>query len=251
MACDALSRTAIIEAGDRVLSIVSTLRDKARGLFHAVMLFQKECVSCGACELEMVRDSWCRCRACGEKFDPTVRFQSCIECDAPLILKRHHYWCPQCKQPVRSRFCFDEAVFDPAYFREMMRESRERKREEVERIREMLATSRSSTYFPEDAPVLDDPEGMDAALSCFLGLALEGIDSAEATGVPAFAFDLYRDHILGLVSGCVVDFDGISTLIADSRLDRIFRFIAVIFMDQAGEVWIEQDEGGRIRLVGT
>ena len=240
----------MIEAGDQVLCRVSALRSKARALFYAVMLFQRECISCGMCDLEMIRDGWCRCKACGAEFDPTLRFQFCAECDTALVLKRRHYWCPQCDQPVKSLFCLDTAVFDPTYFRDMMRESRERKKEEVNRIREMLAISRSSTYFPEEAPMLDDPNGMDAALSHFLGLATDSCE-AGTDDAPLFDMDRYRHHIQELVPGCVVDFDGVSCLVDDVRLDRVFRFIAVVFMDHAGELRIEQGARGRISLVGT
>ncbi len=250
MARDALSRTAMIEAGDQVLCRVSDLRGKARRLFYAVMLFQRECVSCGASSLDMVRDGWCRCRACGEEFDATLRFQCCAECDTALVLKRRHYWCPRCCRPVNSIFCLDTAVFDPAYFREMMRESRERKREEIERISEMLATCRSSTYFPEDPPILDDPDDMEMALSHFLGLSVD-TGAADTFRAPPFDLDLYRRHVRELVPGCVVDFEGVSALVDDIRLDRVFRFIAVVFMDHAGELRIEQESGGRITLVGT
>jgi hypothetical protein len=67
---------------------------------------------------------------------------------------------------------------------------------------------------------------------------------------PAFDMDLYRRHILPLVQGCTVNFDGISTLVQDARLDRVFRFIAVVFMDQEGLLEIQQEAGGRIRLNG-
>ena len=250
MTADALSRTAMVEAGDRILNRVSELRDQARRLYYAVMLFQRECVSCGACALEMLRDSWCRCRTCGGEFDPTPCFQRCPDCDSTLMLKRMHYWCPQCRTTVRSRFCFDEAIFDPAYFREMMRESRERKREAVERMREMLASCRSSTYFPTDPPIPDDADAMDAALSHFLGMPID-VAAENAPDLPPFDLDAYRHHLLGLVPGCVVDFEGVSRVIAEPRLDRIYRFIAAIFMDHAGELRIEQDADGGIALVGT
>lgn len=83
----------MIMAGDRVLDRIGILRNKARKLFYAIMLFQQECSSCGHCELQMVRDSWCRCRCCGREFDPTLEFQRCNECDTALVLKRTHYWC--------------------------------------------------------------------------------------------------------------------------------------------------------------
>ena len=82
------------------------------------------------------------------------------------------------------------------------------------------------------------------------GLTVEASE-ADAVGSPSFDLDHYRHHILDLVPGCVVDFEGISRLIGEPRLDRVYRFIAVIFMDHAGELCIEQDAEGRIALVGT
>lgn len=250
MACHALSRTEMIAAGDRVLCRVSALRTKARSLFYAAMLLQRECASCGTCDLEMIRDGWCRCRACGNEFDPTLRFQFCAACDTSLILKRRHYWCPHCRQPVKSLFCLDSAVFAPTYFRDMMRESRERKQEEVNRIREMLAISRSSAYFPDDPPIPDDLNDMGEALSHFLGSATDSCE-AGTDATPLFDIDRYRHHIRELILGCVVDFEGVSSLLDDVRLDRVFRFIAVVFMDHSGELRIEQGSRGRITLVGT
>ena len=147
-------------------------------------------------------------------------------------------------------FCFDRTVFDPTYFRQMMQESRRRKREAAERVRQMLATSRSSTYFPEDPPLLPDMVDLEAALHDFVTVH-EEIEPGSPEPCPSFDLDLYRRHVGSLVEGCVVDFDGVSALLDDLRLDRVFRFMAVVFMDHDGDLCIEQRHDGRITLVGT
>ena len=66
------------------------------------------------------------------------------------------------------------------------------------------------------------------------------------------AFDMltYRQHILDLVQGCVVEFEGISAIVEDRKLDRVFRFITAVFMEQDGLLEIVQDHSGQIRLWG-
>ena len=65
-----------------------------------------------------------------------------------------------------------------------------------------------------------------------------------------FDLEAYRRHLTDLVQGCVVEFEGVSRLIDDARLDRIFRFVTAIFLEHEGLLEIEQIEGGRLRLVG-
>ena len=89
---------------------VARLREKVRWLYYAIVLFQKDCPSCGAARLAMVRDSWCQCADCGHECDPTLCFQTCPECDLPLTKKIYHYWCPRCRFPVRALYCFDARV---------------------------------------------------------------------------------------------------------------------------------------------
>ncbi len=60
--------------------------------------------------------------------------------------------------------------------------------------------------------------------------------------------DIYRQHILELVPGCVVHFEGISNIIEDQRLDRVFRFITAVFMQHDGEIILEQNHDGRIMI---
>lgn len=250
-----MSDTTRDEARDRMLQdaflieeCVARLMEKVRWLCYAVALFQKECPECGSPSLHMLRDSWCRCSACGHECDPTLRFQRCPDCDSRLAKQVYHYWCPHCRQAVRSFYTFDAKVFDPAYFREMMRESRRRKLARVEELKALLAGSRSSPSEPDcpmDTGLTELQTDLDRVVAIPVALFRDAFLKP-----PTFDIDLYRRHIAELVEGCVVSFDGISALIQDARLDRVFRFIAVVFMDQEGVLEIQQEADGPIRLYG-
>jgi len=233
-----------------VLPRIDLLRERARQFCYAVVLFQRKCTACGAEDLVMLHDSWCRCAVCGNEFDPTLAFQTCTTCDSRLRLKINRYWCPCCRVPVRSRFSFDGHVFDAEYFREKMKESRQRRKAQIEDVRKMLAASRSEHYAPEDAPALDAVPGLEAALDQFVGQSVQLAFLGDAN-TPPFDLERYRQHIRDLADGCTVNFDGISSLIPDPKLDRIFRFIAAVFMENAGEVTLEQDPDGHITVIGV
>jgi hypothetical protein len=192
----------------------------------------------------------CQCHVCGVEFDPTIAFQTCPECERALIFKIHHYWCPHCQHPVRSTFCFDQRFFDAAYFRDMMRESRDRKRQEVEKLQSMLLDARSPPFWPENEPELGDPEQFAQALEGFLAVLPANRAADKSPVRPRYDTNAYRTHILQRVQGCTVEFEGISALVSDRQLDRIYRFITVVFMDHEGLLEIEQHHSGRITLVG-
>lgn len=246
----AISRESMIRAGQQIQQRVDEFREKARRLFYAVMLFQRECSSCGNTGLVMVRDSRCRCRMCKAEFDPTIKFQTCPDCDRAVLLKIHHYWCPHCQRPVRSTFCFDQKVFDAAYFREMMRESRDRKRQEVEKLQQLLLDARSPPFWPDENPALEDPMRFAQDLGDILAMLPADGNVKKPLARPRYDTKAYRNHILERVQGCVVEFEGISALVDDRQLDRIYRFITVVFLDHEGLLEIEQHHDGRITLVG-
>ena len=238
----------LLEAAFMIEQRVAALRGNVRQFYFAVMLFQRPCTRCESTGLAMLRDSWCRCGACGEEFDPTLTFQSCPECNGRLLKKVCHYWCRTCRKPVKSVFCFDARVFDADYFREMMRESRARKEAKVEEIRRLLAESRSAPLLPYTEHA-DQLAAFTADLDQFVSVPA-ALEQQTAVNRPAFDMALYRRHILDLVRDCIVDFDGISALVQDGRMDRVFRFITVVFMEQDGILEIIQDHSGRIRLWG-
>lgn len=251
MTTASISRESMIRAGETIQQRVEEFKGKARSLYYAVMLFQQECISCGNADLIMKVDGRCQCRTCGAEFDPTVNFQTCPDCDRAVVLKIHHYWCPHCRRPVRSMFCFDQRIFDAAYFRDMMRESRDRKQAEVEKLRERLLAARSMPFYPDEEPVIECPKQFAQDLGKFLASSTTTADIKNHPPRPFFDIKAYRNHILNRVQGCVVEFEGISAVVDDPQLDRVYRFITAVFMDHEGVLEIEQRHDGRIRLVGT
>jgi len=85
--------------------------------------------------------------------------------------------CSRCHQTVQSRFLFDERIFDAAYFREMMKESRARAKRKREEVKRLLAGSRSGPLLLMEEPCLDSIPGLQEALDAFIssgGLPLAG-----------------------------------------------------------------------------
>ena len=231
---------------EQIEELIRVLRKKLRDLWLRAALFARPCPECGKPSLRMLRDSWCKCEDCGHEFDPTLLFQECPRCRGPLTRQIFHYWCGKCRERVRSAFCFDTKVFDAAYFREMMRDSRERKRRKREQLRQILANCRSGQYLPEEEPLLTAVPGLQDVLNTFIAAPLPAGSIREFSLREPFDMQRYRQHILDVVSGCVVHFEGIAQLIGDLRLDRVYRFITVVFMQQRGEVVLEQHGGGDI-----
>jgi len=75
--------------------------------------------------------------------DPTISFQRCSACGGVPVLRVRRYNCRDCGIVIQSIFLFDGLIFDGEYFRQKMIESRQRRKEQRERVREMLAESRS------------------------------------------------------------------------------------------------------------
>ena len=228
---------------------LAALMQEARALFYEVMLFLKPCPACGLADLSMVGDSEATCTGCGHSCDPTLVFQTCPDCDSALVRRMYHYFCPACRIPVRSHYCFDVKVFDADYFRERMAVSRTRKRERIERIRTALLNSRSPVFMPDDEPPVVVPIGIATALADVLVQPVPEVHE-HPTG-PRFDLSEYRSHLLDLVTGCVVQFDGVSPLITDRRVDRAFRFVAAVFMENEGLLQIRDDGAGHLQLVGA
>lgn len=247
---DPYSSNTLLRSMASVHQMMGVLKDHIRQLYFRAVLLAKACPECSQPDLVMIRDSWCRCRSCNHEMDPTEVFQMCPACRSGLTRKVYHYWCDHCRAPVRSLYSFDAKVFDPIYFREMMRTSRERKRERRETVRQLLDGSRSAPLQFSESPIIETLPGLDQALNRFVNMPLPISLFLFADGRPRFDMHLYRQHIRDLAAGCVVHFEGISKLIPDARLDRIFRFITIIFMQQDGEIEIRQDFTGKITVVG-
>ena len=132
----------IIGLAFRLVGRVKAFAQKTREFYYAVMLAGHECPQCRG-RLAMVDDGQCRCTSCDHELDPTVAFQRCSECCGKLELRVRRYRCTKCGKDAASRFLFDGLALDAGYFRQKMAESRQRKREQKERVRKMLAECRS------------------------------------------------------------------------------------------------------------
>ena len=126
-----LSNNKLVQQFQPVQVRVGDYKQRAKDFYFRVILSAVSCPECGG-QLEMSGQSQCRC-SCGRSLDPTVEFQKSQCCGAKLTLKTFHYACTKCHRSVPSRFIFDERVFDKAYFRKLMRESRERKKRNCSR----------------------------------------------------------------------------------------------------------------------
>lgn len=225
----------IIALAFRLFGRVMRYSDRARRFFYEVVLAEHRCPKCGGC-LVMVRDGQCRCRCCQHRFDPTVVFQRCPACGSPVKLMIRRYRCTHCLSDVASRFCFEAVPLDAAYFRKKMAEHRQRKAQQRQRIRQMLAESRSAAL--GSPPIdLDAVPGLVDALN---GLAA-GLDvSAVPDSRNRFDLAEYRAHILAQLDDPPIAFQHIEPLDPTDRLDRVWRFVTLIFMAHEGEIVLEQ-----------
>jgi hypothetical protein len=210
--------------------------EKARRFFHSVMLLERCCPQCNG-SLVMVTDGTCQCVSCGVECDATVAFQRCPACGGVPVLRVRRYECRACGSPITSRFLFDGLIFDAEYFRQKMADSRQRRQELRERVKRMLAESRSDVL-PLGEPDLDSVPGLIDALNALTA----GLDE-RLIPEPRDGFDLsrYETHIQAHVADLPVSLTAIPPLGAEAKKDLIWRFIAVIFLAHAGvvDVWQE------------
>lgn len=227
----------IIRRAFELAQAVETFVGHARDLYYEVMLSNATCPRCEG-DLRMLRESYCRCVSCGSAFDPTVAFQRCPDCEGRVRLRICRYRCVHCGADVRSRFVFDARVYDAEYFRECMAQSRQRKLERCDRAREAYIDTRSAVLPPasvglEDVPgLLEALNGLvaDPALAALIPLASKGFDLKR-----------YETHVQAHLCDAETAFDDIPPLEDNRRLDRIWRFITIIFMAHAGAVELRQD----------
>jgi hypothetical protein len=179
----------------------------------------------------------CHCVSCGKELDPTVTFQRCSECGGIPILKVRRYQCENCGGEIQSRFLFDGLVFDVDYFKQKMKESRQRKAEQRERVRQMLAESRSSDL-PLGATDLATVPGLLDALNS-LTTGLEVAFNKESR--QEFDLKRYETHIKAHIQDFSVSLRDIPPISENLRKDLIWRFIAIIFLAHASIINIWQD----------
>lgn len=210
--------------------------DKVRRFYYWVTLLGCRCPKCNS-SLAMIAESKCRCKACEHEFDPTVEFQRCSVCSGVPKLHVRRYRCHDCGNDIRSKFLFDGMVFDREYFKAKMAESRQRKKERRERVRQMLAESRSDTL-PLHALDLDAVSGLLNALN---DLTADLDVDFEVRGRDDFNLRRYETHIQAHIQDFPMNLMDIPPLSDNRRRDVIWRFIAVIFMAHSGIIDIWQD----------
>lgn len=231
----------LIRAIKGVEDRVEEFKERVKSFYFEVVLLPFRCPQCGG-RLQMAGQSECAC-SCGHRLDPTVTFQRSACCGARLVRKTFHYACAGCNGMVPSRFLFDERVFDKAYFREMMAQSRGRARVKRAEIQRLLAESRSGSLTFLEPPQLESIPGLLTDLDEFL--------QCEPTGMYRFTFDLdaafrmedYRSHILSILSWDRKRFSEIPALIEDGRKDKARRFVTLIFMQNDREIDLTEDSG--------
>lgn len=225
----------IVKSAFNMTAVVQRFFATAKQFYYLVMLSGCRCPKCNG-PLAMIAEGRCMCDLCSYEFDPTVEFQRCSNCGGPPELRIRRYQCRKCGGDISSSFLFDGHVFDAGYFRRKMAESRQRKEQQRERVRKMLAECRSRplTFEPLD---LDHVPGLVRALTGLTG-GLEVHVPLELEG--EFDLNRYQTHIRSCLEAGPKALRQIPPLIEDLRLDLIWRFVAVIFLDHCRSVIIRQ-----------
>ena len=226
----------LFQSMTQVMRRVSDLKDLARKYYLEVVLSPHECPDCGG-HLQMVGQSQSACPF-GHVLDPTLSFQRSPCCSVELVRKTFHYACSRCNQIVPSRFLFDERIFNKAYFREMMQESRSRDKKRREELRKFFAESRSNTLTFLEEPDIGSIPGLAEDLNAFVGTEMVG--TKEFCYKTAFSMTQYREHVLPMIGLGGRLFSTISPMSEDSRKDKAWRFITLLFMEQDREVTLTQ-----------
>lgn len=229
-------RDQLIAASFQIQEAAERYAHNAKLFYYQSVLYFHKCHSCAG-RLVMQSESKCRCLSCNAQFDPTVAFLRCSACGGAVRLQVRRYACVDCGSDVPSRFVFDGLVFDCDYFRCKMAEHRERKRERLARVRELLSGScsgRLDLQPLEEAPLanlFDALAGIEAAPS-FLQ-----IDRFE----PIFDLPHYQRHLQAHASTIALTLDELSPLSENRRISRIGCFIAAVFLAHLGVLRIWQD----------
>ena len=228
---------------------LAEFKAKAKEFYFQVLLSAYSCPRCGR-DLHMTGAGDCSCSH-GHRLDPTLSFQKSPCCQAKLQKQILHYRCSKCGAATPSKFVFDERVFDTEYFRERMQEYRERARRKKDRIKKLLAESRSNRLTLEEPLLLHRLPGLIDDLDSFI--ASKKVTLPEFSGnQDSYDMEAYKAHIQANILGYQVLFSQIPSRISNRRLDMVWRFMTLLFMDQAREIDISQyDKDIMIRRISN
>lgn len=230
-----LAHQQLLEPLECVLRDVLQLREAVRALYYRLVLWPHVCPTCGEAGLTMVAEGSCRCGRCRRTFDPTLVFTRCPKCNCAPKRRLSRYACTHCGRDVTSPFLFEGRVFDAAYYREKMRESRAR---HASREQKQRPDRRPDCSVEAELP----PPDLHAVPGLVEALTLLTSTTAGEHLQPAarFALDRYERHLRACVGAEPLSLDDIPPLQSDVRLDRVWRFVAAVFLAHAGLVAIEQ-----------
>jgi DNA-directed RNA polymerase subunit RPC12/RpoP len=239
----------LIEGIQLVHLRLADFKAKAKEFYFQVLLSAYSCPRCGR-DLHMTGTGDCSCPH-GHRLDPTLTFQKSPCCQAKLQKQILHYRCSKCGAVTLSKFVFDERVFDAEYFRERMQEYRERARRQKDKRKNLLAESRSNRLTLEEPVLLDRLPGLIDDLDNFI--ASRQVTLPEFSG-NQYSYDMgaYKTHIQANIPGYQILFSQIPSRIANRRLDTVWRFMTLLFMDQAREIDLSQyDQDIMIRRISN
>jgi hypothetical protein len=232
-----LERQELVRMAFTLSEAVKAFAARARALFYAVMLLGYACPQCAG-HLSMTGESRCRCDDCGHFLDPTSTFQRCPGCGGRVVLRVCRYRCRRCGDDVPSRFVFDGRVFDAEYFRAKMAESRQGRTQRRQHAAQRTIENRSTALQPE-ALDLNAVPGLVDALNGLVG-DVEALAWLPQTR--GFELSRYQRHLQAHIGPEEQSFDDLPALEKNCRLDRIWRFITIIFMAHFGLIDIIQEE---------
>ena len=231
-------KTILISRFENVQVRIKRFVAEAREFYYQVQLSGHVCPQCGG-PLRMTKPGQCVCTK-GHVLDSTIQFQKSSCCQAALVRRINHYQCSQCGKTIPSKFLFDEQLFDARYFRERMQAHRDRKQKRREEIRRLLAQGRSNELTLLDEPRLEDIPGLLTSLDEFIasGFPESGNDPLE--GTESYDFKTFRAHILNQLDYSERLFSRIPVHAQNLKLDKVWRFMTLLFMDQSREIDLSQ-----------
>jgi len=230
------SSICIIDEIEKIQSNVKAFKERSKLYYFDVLFTKYRCPVCNR-RFQISDSSQAKC-ICGNSFDPTIEFQRSVCCNANLTRQIFHYVCSNCGKYVKSIFLFDERLFDINYFREMMARSRERKRRRAEMLNRVIRErSHELILFGDFKPEFLD--GLSEDLNDLINTNSAMISEEINTETDEFDMLRYWHHILlGLHDEIL--FSRILPISKNSRKDRIWRFITLIFMEHEQKIWLTQ-----------
>jgi hypothetical protein len=122
----------------------------------------------------------------------------------------------------------------------MMQESRRKAKKKREEIKRLLAESRSGALPFLEYPKLESIPNLIQDLNDFIQNNSTPICQSSFDVKPGFQLNHYREHILSILGWNSMLFSDIVPLVDDYRLDRIWRFVTLVFMQNDREVDLTQ-----------